>query len=174
LPVGMGGGSKADANVALANSAGVFARSAMDNAMYAVDYFAIIPGLDLAYVNHGVTVQLEATLFELARVRGKGTPPGADASRTNLTTGLHLGYFFIPELSAGAELRYQRWLSTPALVKANSKARDTVSMAIGLRCHFKLSESAWIRPGIAYARGLDDPMAKADYNIVQLDVPVIF
>ncbi|MFI5306134.1 MAG: hypothetical protein ACHQ53_02205 [Polyangiales bacterium] len=174
LPIGMGGGAKPDANVALANSAGVSARSAMDNAMFAVDYLAIFPGVDLAYVNHGVTVQLEATLFQLGRVRGKGTPPGADSSRTNLTSGLHLGYFFIPEFSAGAELRYQRWLSTPALVKANSKARDTLSMAIGVRAHFKLSDTVWIRPGIAYARGLDDPMAKANYNIVQLDIPVSF
>jgi hypothetical protein len=174
LPVGMGGGSSPEAKVAAANGAGVLARSAMDNAMFAVDYFAVFPGVDFAYVNHGFTVQLEATLFQLARVRGKGTPPGADASRTNLTSGLHLGYFFIPEFSAGAELRYQRWLSTPAAVKANSAVRDTVSMALGVRCHFKLSDTIWIRPGVAYARGLDDPMAKSKYNIVQLDVPVSF
>jgi hypothetical protein len=181
LPIGMGGGAKPDANVALANGAGVSARSAMDNAMFAVDYFTIFPGVDFAYVNHGVTVQLEATIFQLARVRGKGTPPGADSSRTNFTSGLHLGYFFIPQLSAGAELRYQRWLSTPASIKSTptikrdtTKLRDTLSLAIGVRAHFKLSDTVWIRPGIAYARGLDDPMAAANYNIVQLDVPVSF
>jgi hypothetical protein len=174
LPIGMGGGSMPEAKVAAANAAGATARSAMDNAMFAVDYFAVFPGVGFAYVNHGFTAQVEVTLFELGRVRGKGTPPGADSSRTNLTTGLHAGYFFIPQFSAGAELRYQRWLSTPALVKANSKARDNLTMAIGVRAHFKLSETVWLRPGVAYARGLDDPMAKSKYNIVQLDVPVSF
>jgi hypothetical protein len=175
LPVGAGGGTKPDLQQALADAPrGVLARSAMDNAMFAVDYFAVFPGLDLAYVSHGVTVQLEATLFQLERMRGQGTGPGADAARTNLTSGLHVGYFFIPELSAGAELRYQRWLSTPAAVKADRPSRDTVSMAIGVRAHMKLSDTMWLRPGIAYARGLDDPMSKQGYNILQLDVPVIF
>jgi hypothetical protein len=89
---------------------------------------------------------------------------------------LHLGYFFIPALSAGAELRYQRWLSTPLAIKADTtgKLRDTLTMAVGLRAHFKLSDTVSLHPGIAYARGLDDPLAAAQYNIVQLDVPVQF
>lgn len=181
LPLGMGGGSKPDPAVAAANAAGVLARSAMDNAMFAVDYFAFFPGVDFAYVAHGLTVQLEATLFELLRVRGGGTPPGADSARTNLTTGLHVGYFVIPQLSFGAELRYQRWLSTPASIKSTplvmrdtNTLRDNLTMAIGVRAHFKLSETIWLRPGLAYARGLDDPMSKAKYNIIQLDVPVAF
>ena len=42
-----------------------------------------------------------------------------------------------------------------------------------------LGESTWIRPGIAYARGIDKPMSGAtagptNYNIIQLDVPVAF
>jgi hypothetical protein len=174
VPVGGGGGDKPDPSVAAANTAGIYARSAMDNAMFAVDYFTIFPGVGFAYVNHGVTVQIEATLLQLMRVRGKGTPPGADASRTNFTTGLHIGYFFIPQLSAGAELRHQRWLSTPASVKANSALRDTTTVALGIRGHFELSDTIWLRPGIAYARGLDHPMDAAKYNIVQLDVPISF
>ena len=117
--------------------------------------------------NHGVTVQVEATLLQLLRVRGKGTPTGDDSSRTNLTAGLHVGYFFIPQLSAGAELRHQRWLSTPghqgrgrdADRRAGRLLRDTTTVALGLRGHFKLSDTIWLRPGIAYARGLDDPMS---------------
>lgn len=31
-----------------------------------------------------------------------------------------------------------------------------------------------MRPGIAYARGLDDPTDAQNYNVLQLDVPVIF
>jgi hypothetical protein len=174
VPIGGGGGDMPDPATAAANGAGVYARSALDNAMFAVDYFAFFPGFDIAYVAHGLTVQIEATLFQLLRVRGEGTPPGADSARTNLTTGLHVGYFLIPQLSLGAELRYQRWLSTPAAVKLNDKARDTLTAAFGVRFHAKLSETIWIRPALVYARGLDDPMDAANYNIVQLDVPVLF
>jgi hypothetical protein len=174
VPIGGGGGDKPDAANALANNAGVLARSAMDNAMFAVNYFTVFPGLDFAYVSHGFTAQAEVTLFQLFRVRGGGIPAN-DSTRTNLTAGLHLGYFFIPQLSVGAELRHQRWLSTPTPIKAaQSTLRDTSTVAIGIRGHFKLSDTIWMRPGIAYARGLDDPMDAQKYNIVQLDVPVLF
>jgi hypothetical protein len=174
IPVGSGGGDKPDPSVVAANGAGIVTRSAMDNAMFAVDYFTIFPGVGLAYVAHGVTVQVEATLLQLMRVRGEGTPPGADSSKTNFTAGLHVGYFFIPQLSAGIELRHQRWLSTPASVKLASATRDTTTAAVGLRVHIKLSDTTWLRPGIAYARALDDPMDAANYNIVQLDIPISF
>jgi len=181
LPIGMGGGSKPDAAVAAANAAGVLARSAMDNAMFAVDYFTIFPGLDLAYVAHNLTLQLEVTLLQLERVRGKGTAPGADAARTNFTAGFHAGYFVIPELSFGGEIRHQRWLSTPASIKSTAMVirdttmlRDNWTFALGVRAHFKLGDSMWFRPGLSYGRGIDDPMAKAKYNIVQLDLPLVF
>ena len=173
LPVGGGGGNMPKASSATARNSGLLARSAMDNAMFAVNDFTIIPGLDLAYVAHGFTAQLEATLLQLTRARGDVAQK--DASRTNFTAGLHLGYFFIPQLSLGAELRYQRWLSTPANVKMDMTGtlRDTLSMAVGLRVHIKAG-STWFRPGVAYAQGLDAPMTKSKYHIVQLDVPVQF
>jgi hypothetical protein len=174
LPVGGGGGNFPKASTVAARNAGIPARSAMDNAMFAVNDFTVIPGVDFAYVAHGFTAQIEATLFQLMRARGETKQ--ADASRTNFTAGLHLGYFFIPQLSLGAELRYQRWLSTPANVKLDTTGtlRDTLSMAVGLRVHIKLSDSVWLRPGLAYARGLDEPMTKSSYNMLQLDVPVQF
>jgi hypothetical protein len=181
VPIGSGGGDKPNPSVALANNVGRAARSAMDNAMFAVDYFTIFPGVDFAYVSHGLTVQVEATLFELLRVRGKGTAPGADSSNTNFTAGLHVGYFFIPQFSAGAELRHQRWFSTPTAIKSTAMAmldtsmlRDTTTFALGVRAHFKLSDTIWFRPAVSYSRALDDPMDAAKYNIVQLDLPFIF
>jgi hypothetical protein len=36
----------------------------------------------------------------------------------------------------------------------------------------KLSESLWLRPGLAFARGIDDPMADVNTNIVQIDLPL--
>lgn len=178
VPIGMGGGDTPDGTQLAAAKAGVLARSAMDNAMFAVNDMTVFPGLDIAFVSHGFTAQAEVTLFQLGRVRGGGgaTPHNPDAAKTNLTTGLHLGYFIIPQLSLGAELRYQRWLSTPAAVAADATgaSRDNLSFAIGPRLNVKLSEGTWFRPGIAYARGLDDPMSKSSYNVVQLDLPFVF
>lgn len=140
--------------------------------MFAVNYFAVFPGVGFAYVANGLTVQAETTLFQLARVRGDKIEK--DSSKTNLTMGLHVGYFIVPVLSVGAEIRHQRWLSTPASVTATPATRDTTTFAVGPRVHIKLSGSVWFRPGIAYARGLDEPMTKGKYNIVQLDLPFSF
>jgi hypothetical protein len=175
LPLGGGGGDSPDPSSAAANAAGILARSAMDNAMFAVDYLTIFPGFDLAYVAHGLTVQLEATLLQLFRVRANEQVQPDDA-RTNFTAGLHVGYFLVPQLSLGAELRHQRWLSTPAAVEADTTdtLRDNTTFAIGVRFHIKLSDTAWLRPGVAYATGLDDPMKLRKYQILQIDVPVAF
>jgi hypothetical protein len=172
IPIGMGGGNTPDAGANNANSAGIAARSGMDNAMFAVNYFTMIAGIDAAYVAHGVTAQIEATIFQLARVRGDVA--AKDSLRTNGTAGVHLGYFVIPRLSLGGELRYQRWLYTPTTrLAANTTTRDTVTMAIGPRAHFKMGKS-WFHPGISYARGLDQPLTTSSYNMVQVDLPFVF
>jgi hypothetical protein len=149
---------------------GIAARSAMDNAMFAVNFFSGIGGLDLAYVAHKVTVQAEATLLQLLRVRHKAIEP--DDKRTNFTAGLHLGYFVLPVVSLAGEVRYQRWLSDPALLKTTPTARETATFAVGPRFHFKVAGTTWIRPGISYARAFDKPLKDSKYHIVQLDLPV--
>lgn len=180
LPIGMGGGDSPDKDVLASQKAALFARSAMDNALFAVNDFAMLPGLDLAYVAHNLTVQGEVTVGGLVRTRGgdapaKGTPPpNPDNHKLILTSGLHAGYFFLHELSLGVDLRYQRWLSTPVAVTKDGNARETVTLAVGPRAHFKLGKGTWFRPGIAYARGLDQPMWGQSYNIVQLDLPISF
>lgn len=172
IPVGQSGDKAAGTDAgAAAVARGIAARSAMDNAMFAVNYFTAIGGLDVAYVAHKLTVQAEATLLQLFRTRNEAFAP--DANRTNLTTGLHAGYFLVPALSLGGELRYQRWLSTPKAVSANPASRDTITVAIGPRVHFKAG-GLWVRPGLAYATALDDPIKYLGYHIVQVDVPVIF
>jgi hypothetical protein len=171
VPFGQGGGNTPDPDRVLATRSGVPARSAMDNAMLAVNDLVVFPGADLAWVAGGLTVQLEVTVLQLTRVRGADVQ--RDASRTNLTGGVHLGYFFLPQLSLGAELRHQRWLSTPAAVESDGSLRDTTTFAMGPRVHIKLGD-LWFRPGIAYARGIDAPMSTSRYNIVQLDLPVVF
>jgi hypothetical protein len=187
IPVGQGGGDEPDAGAAGANNAGVRARSAMDNAMFAVNYMTGILGFDAAYVDHKLTVQAEATLFQLFRTRGENNGAASnDATRTNSTMGLHVGYFLAPVVSLGGELRYQRWLSTPTTKTTNAMTMmpvvasfpganmDTLSVGVGPRFHFKVGAATWLRPGISYSRVLDKPVSDASYNMVQLDIPVIF
>jgi hypothetical protein len=176
IPVGMGGGDKPDVGVLDARTKGASARMAMDNSLFAVNDFAGIPGVDVAYVDHGLTLQLEATLFELTRVRGAAAQQ--EATKTNLTTGAHVGYAIVPQLTFGADIRYQRWLNAPISVDKDGSGTlvDTWSMAIGPRLHLRLGESMWIRPGVAYSRALDKPLAGAapNYSVLQVDVPFVF
>jgi hypothetical protein len=144
----------------------------MDNAMFAANDFVVFPGVGVAYVAGGFTAQVEATLLQLTRVKGDDTIQ-KDSSRTNFTSGLHLGYFFVPAFSLGAEIRHQRWLSTPANVELNDDLRETTTFAVGPRFHVKIGDKRWIRPGIAYAKGLDKPMTDTKHHIIQLDVPIV-
>ncbi|HEY5921573.1 MAG TPA: hypothetical protein VIV11_07875 [Kofleriaceae bacterium] len=172
LPVGSGGGNDADPMMTSTVRSAIAARSSMDNALFAINDLTPIVGVDFAYVADGLTLQLEATLFELFRVRGDEVQP--DAFKTNFTTGAQVAYFVTRWLSTSTELRYQRWLSTPAAVKMAPATRDTLSGAIGLRGHIALGAKRWLRPGVSYARGFDDPLTDRNYQIVQIDVPFSF
>jgi hypothetical protein len=174
VPIGSGGGDHPDAAKKAARSAGVWARSALDNALFAVNDVTVLPGLDFAYVAGGFTAQVEATVFQLTRVRG--SVDQKDSSKTNLTTGLHLGYFVAAPLSLGVELRHQRWLSTPMAVKNDptGASRDTTTVAFGPRFHFQVAPGKWFRPALSFALPLDEPMKKSSYKIFQLDLPFSF
>jgi opacity protein-like surface antigen len=172
LPLGMGGSKKAAlSDTASAVSRGVQARSAMDNAMFAVNYTTGIFGLGGAYVANKLTVQLEATLLQLFRTRNEDI--NKDEKRTNFTTGLHVGYFLAPFVSVGAEYRYQRWLSDAEPVVANADARENQTIAFGPRFHFKVG-TTWLRPGISYATAIDKPFKDSHYHMLQVDVPAVF
>jgi hypothetical protein len=174
LPFGDGGGNNPSPPRFQARSAAPQARSQLDGSLFSPNDLTFSPGVDFAWVAHGLTLQLEATLFQLERVRGELKQK--DASKTNSTYGFFAGYFIVPLVSLGAELRYQRWLTTPVSVQTTPTSRDTLTFAVGPRFHIRLPGDMWLRPGIAYARGLDKPMAAATPNvhIVQLDVPFFF
>src|SRR6185369_17163604 len=181
IPIGQGAGQMPAAGAAAADAAGINARSAMDNAMFAVNYMTGIAGAGFGFISNGFTAQVEATVFQLFRVHGNDmTASAPDASRTNSTAGLHLGYFLLPQLSLGGELRYQRWLSHPNRIAMGMKTpfvdanMDNVTFAVGPRGHFKLGKTLWIRPGISYSQGLDKPLSDGKYRTIQIDIPVIF
>lgn len=172
LPLGSGGGNTGNAARLAAEKAAALARSAMDNSMFAVNDLTPTVGVDLAYVNHGLTLQAEATLFELFRMRGNAVQ--ADEYKTNFTTGAHVGYFLVHWLCISSELRYQRYLTTPAAVAMNPDARDNLTVAAGVRFQWKLGAHQALRPGVSFARALDKPLSDRTYEVVQLDLPFSF
>lgn len=184
VPVGSGGGNPdnplAGPNGKIApppsyaaEGAGIYARSAMDNALFAVNYVGFVFGAGVAYMTHGLTVQAEVTLLQFARMRGQLIDK--DEARTNFTSGLHVGYTIVKPLTVSAELRYQRWLSTPAAVVVDDSKRDQMTVGVGVRTRFDaVPNKVILRPGVAYFNGVDDPMGKAGYHIVFVDLPVSF
>ncbi len=172
LPLGQGGGNDPDVRMNQAGGFAALARSNMDNALFAVNDFAIFPGIDVAFVSNDFTAQLEATFVHLRRVRGDEAQP--DSAKSVLTGGLHVGYFLIPQLNVGAEVRHQRSLTTPFAVSKDESRRDTTTLGFGVRAHFKAGEKIWVRPALSFSLPLDKPMSDASYKILQLDVPVIF
>lgn len=173
LPVGQGGGDSPDAETAAALAAASPTRSGMDGSMLSPNYLGVIPGVDVAYVDHGFTLQGEFTVVQYFRVRGENNPATKDSTRTATTMGVHAGYFVLPFLSLGSEVRYQNWFRNPSIPTA-AKRRDNLTLAIGPRVHVQLGKTTWLRPGVAYATGLDQPMRENEYHIVQLDIPVVF
>jgi hypothetical protein len=171
LPVASGSGDAPDPGKAAAQTAAISARSGMENALFAVNYWTAVGGLGLARITPGLTLQAEVTVLQLTRARG---PTSQDASRTNFTFGLHAARFFSPRVSAGAELRLQRWLTDAAPVRRDSSAREQATFGLGPRFHFKLGKKSWFRPGLSYSRAIDASMSTRGYDILQIDAPVSF
>ena len=160
-------------SLALACDYVINTRSAFDNAMFAIDYFTVFPGVDPCVCEERIHRQWRRPCSSSARCAVR---PRRMTRWVNFNTGLHAGYFVTPFLSVGAELRHQRWLSTPMAVK-NDKTdsiRDTTTFAVGPRFHFELADGVWFRPGVSLSLPIDDPMKKADFKIVQLDLPISF
>lgn len=171
VPVGSGGGDTPNIEGKTALASGIYNRSSMDNAMFSPNDFTIIPGIDVAYVKSGLTIQAEATVLQLLRVKGDLVQP--DSAKTNFTSGLFAGYYLTPAFSVGAELRYQRWLSTPTAVSLNNDLRDVMTVAVGVRGHVKVS-SYTLRPGVSFTAAVKGVPAERDYMIAQFDLPVAF
>jgi len=192
-PIASGGGNHGDAAARTVNATSMMVRSAMDNALFAVQDLAVIPGVDIAYVKYGLTLQLEVTYLEIMRVRGgddKALPSyQSDVVKRNLVAGLFAGYAIIPQLSAGVELRYQRWLKPPHAIRDardkdhpkysddTQKIGDTrlqnMAVALGLRGNFKVGEKTFFRPALSYAMGLAGEIGDQKYHLIQVDFPFV-
>ena len=93
----------------------------MEGSLFAVNYWTVLAGLDMTYVSPWISLQVEATFFQLTRARG---PETQDSSRTNFTGGIHAAHFFSPAASLGAEFRVQRWISNASPVVGDADARE--------------------------------------------------
>lgn len=171
VPIGQGGGNDPDPATRTAATIGLRNRVAMENALFAVNYLTLFAGADVAYFISGLTLQAEATFFQLLRVRGDVID--MDSARTNGTVGLHVGYQLFPGWFASGEVHLQRWLSTPSFIDAVPAAREQGSFTLGVRGLIRAG-SVLIRPGVSFSMPIDDPMANEGWKIIQVDVPVIF
>ncbi|MFT3925687.1 MAG: hypothetical protein QM778_24310 [Myxococcales bacterium] len=171
LPVGGGGGDDPDLPHKAAQGAAIPTRSAMENALYAVNFFTVTEGIGYAWIKDRLTLQVEATLFELFRARGDKVEK--DSFRLNSTFGAHAGYAILDMLTLSAEIRYQRWLTDAAPVKMAAVNRDTLTVGGGARLNLPVGKVT-LRPGFAYFAPLDDPMKKNSAHIFTFDVPVLF
>ncbi len=155
---------------------GIQTRQAMDNAMFAANYFTVMGGAGLMWMGHGLTAQAEFTVLQLTRVWGESVDK--DESRTNLTVGLHVGYQVVPWLTVSAEMHYQRWLSDPAAVvgaapAGNALRRDQLTVGGGVRGNFPVGRFL-LRPGVAFFIPTNGFMDSKDYRILQFDLAVPF
>jgi hypothetical protein len=151
------------------------ARLAMDNAMFVVDHLGGIVGAGFAYIDHGLTIQLDATLLAFGRVDcNSATPCAGDEGLVNSTFGLLVGYFIVPEFSVAGELHHQHFVSDPAAVTASPELRSQTSGTLGVRFHFQPVAGVWIRPAVSWSIGFDPPLATDAWQMFQLDIPVFF
>lgn len=149
------------------------ARASMDNAMFLPGHAAAVAGVGFAWIDQGWTVQAEATLFALGRVTA-----ASDDAIVNATFGAHVGYFVVPQLSVSGELHHQHFLSDPVVLRRamdyGEELRSQTSGTLGVRAHWNVAGSLWIRPGLAWTIGFDAPMAADSWQVIQLDVPILF
>ncbi len=177
IPVGTGGGNAPPALAASSIATGIPTRSAMDNALFAVNYFTPIVGLGAAFMRWGFTFQVEATVLQLIRVRGENHRSATDEMRTNFTVGASVGYLLHRYVTASAEFHYQHWLSAPNLLNPPMGAAPSVNQAsfeIGVRGNIPFSRTILARPGISFGMGFNGAMADREYKVVHVDFPITF
>lgn len=167
VPVGPGSDSSAAQRAAFGS--GVYTRQAMDNAMFASNYFTVMGGAGVMWMGHGLTAQAEFTVLQLTRVWGESVD--ADEARTNFTVGAHVGYQVVPWLTVSVEAHYQHWLSTPAAVAREPARRGQLTLGGGVRANVPVG-SALLRPGVAFFVPVGGKMGETDYRILQLDLAV--
>lgn len=170
IPVGMGGGDTPDAAVNASLASVRQARFSLDSAISLPNHLWVTAGLSAAWIRYGLTLQLEATVVQGVQVRG---PDAVDDAVTNSISGAFVGYSIIPALNVGAELRYQRFLSTPASVEKNAELRDQLSFAVGARAHLHL-DPLTIRPGVSFGHAIGGVVSEVNTNAVLFDLAVAF
>lgn len=168
LPVGMGGGESPKPEVAGALASARLARFSLDSAIALPNYTWLGAGASLSWTGYGATAQAEITALHGYQSRGAES---LDDTLSSGIGGLFLGYYLLPQLNLGAELRYQRFLSTPASVVKDPLLRDQLSFAVGARGHLK-TELGTVRPGLSWGHGIGGASARAGNNVLLIDLGI--
>lgn len=171
IPVGSGGGNSGDPDLVQAHKSASLARCALENAMFGVNDLTFGYAVDLAYIKGGFTAQAGVGASTGFRMRGEEVQ--SDTFKANSTYNLSAGYFILPQISLGAEMRYQHYLTTPSSVEKDPSTRANLTAAVGVRGHMRVGK-VWMRPGASYGHGIVGPVEKNGYHLVQIDMPVAF
>jgi hypothetical protein len=174
LPLGQGGGDASGTGELAARralGAGVYARQAMDNALFAPNYLTTAVGAGLARVADHWTLQAEVTFVRSVRTRGATLDP--EPARTNFTSAIHVGYAASGVLNLNVEAHWQRWISTPSAVRQDPALRDQLTVGFGVRFDLAIGH-VLVRPGFGWFRGVDAPMRRANAHVVVFDLPIVF
>ncbi len=167
-----GGGDSPSAGAALATQLGNQSRNMFEGAMALVNYLPIVTGCDVALIHAGVTLQASVTVIQYLQARGpETTPTGTDVPGYLLNSFwmLFAGYAIVPMLSVGLEARHQQWLHHDGIA-TDAPNRNQTSIGGGVRLRVKLDDAHTIPIGLAYSRGVDDPLGAAHASNLWLDV----
>jgi hypothetical protein len=171
LPIATGGEAGDTSGMVLQRQAAL-ARSAMENNAFIPNNLGAPTGVSVAFVHGGVTAQLDTTMIPAGRVKGPDAEPAGIT--LNSTSGFFFGYFVIPEISVGFELRYQRFILAPPVAERDPTARDNLTAGAGGRLEIELSYTTRMRPGICFSTGLVGHVEQQSYRMLQFDVPISF
>jgi hypothetical protein len=164
IPIGSGGG----------NSPSPAAFRAWTNsvdwggAMFAVNHVDIFNGVRGAYTLGDLTLSFETTLHELIRVRGESVDPiGAAASVTGTTATV--SYALLPQLLLSTAISETRFWNTPIYIQQSPDSRVDYFFSAGASTTIKIGNFE-VDPGLVYARALDLPLTKENFQVVELDL----
>jgi hypothetical protein len=161
LPIGAGGGDKADVPVLFATqrARGVYAE------LFDPNYLTLFLGAEFSARFGSLLTSARLDFDESLRTRGSKASP--DADKTRLHARAHVGYVVVrePQLEPFVELRYQMFLSSPAFLNNDPPSRDILFGALGV--------SLRVLPvtlSLSYLRALDPPLTRDNQSMLGFTV----
>src|SRR5690606_2482220 len=96
-------------------------------------------------------------------------PDEADAAKTRIRVAAHGGYRIHRYVEPFVELRWFRFVSSPAFVEADSALADNLFAGIGVAATFTP-----LRAQLAYLRALEAPVSRDDFAVFAIRLGIDF